>query len=244
MTDFLLIHGAWHGAWCWQRVAGLLAEAGHGVVVPCLPGVGERAGELSTAVDLSCHAGYVADVIAAHRGGPLVAVAHSYAGAVLLAAGEHEAVRGRLAGRVFLDAVVLEDGEAVMDGVPPELARRRLAAARATGGLALAPPAAGALGLAAAEDVAHVEAHLTPHPLASYLEPIRLAGTPGAGPPACYLQCVAPPYPPVAKGAERAKSYGWPVLPLATGHDAMISGPQATAEALLAAAARLSALET
>ena len=40
MATFLLIHGAWHGAWCWDRIAPLLRAAGHNVIAPDLPALG------------------------------------------------------------------------------------------------------------------------------------------------------------------------------------------------------------
>lgn len=233
-VHFLLIHGAWHGAWCWEEVARLLREAGHGVTVPCLPGVGERAGELSPEIDLSAHAATVAEAVEAHRGGPLVAVAHSYAGAVLLAAGER--CSGRLAGRIFLDASILEDGERVMDLVPPEVAARRIAEAETSapsGAAVMAPPSGAAFGLTDPEQVARVEARLTPHPLATYLERVAIPGRPGAGPAATYVVCTDPVYGPLVSARRRAREYGWRVEELATGHDAMISAPGALADLLV-----------
>ena len=43
MSTFVLIHGAWHGGWCWERVAPLLRAAGHAVHTPTLTGLAERA---------------------------------------------------------------------------------------------------------------------------------------------------------------------------------------------------------
>ena len=232
-ADLLLIHGAWHGAWCWQRVVPRLERMGFGTLVPCLPGVGERAAEPAAEVDLTAHADAVAEIVAEHGGRqrrrPLVAVAHSYAGAVLLAASER--CNDLLAGRVFLDAVLLEDGERVMDLVPPDVAEQRIAAAVGTS--AMAPPPPPSFGVERDEDFALLAKELTPQPLGTYLEPIRLTTAPGAGRPSCYVSCVRPPYEPVARSARRARRYGWPVLSLESGHDAMITAPEATA-ALLA----------
>ncbi len=38
MTHYLLIHGSWHGAWCWYKIAPRLRANGHQVSVPDLPG--------------------------------------------------------------------------------------------------------------------------------------------------------------------------------------------------------------
>ncbi|HSB66926.1 MAG TPA: alpha/beta fold hydrolase [Anaerolineales bacterium] len=55
MTTFLLIHGAFHGGWCWKRVAQRLRAAGHELYTPTLTGLGERAHLLSPEIDLDTH---------------------------------------------------------------------------------------------------------------------------------------------------------------------------------------------
>jgi hypothetical protein len=57
---YVLVHGAWHGSWCWQRVRKILQSAGHSVFTPTLTGLGERSHLNSSAVDLSTH---IADVV-------------------------------------------------------------------------------------------------------------------------------------------------------------------------------------
>src|SRR6478752_5998307 len=52
MANFVLVHGAWHGSWCWKRVRPALQSAGHTVFTPTLTGVGERAHLLARNVDL------------------------------------------------------------------------------------------------------------------------------------------------------------------------------------------------
>ena len=54
-TTFLLVHGAWHGGWCWKKLTPLLQVAGHQVFTPTLTGLGERSHLLSPAVDLTTH---------------------------------------------------------------------------------------------------------------------------------------------------------------------------------------------
>ncbi len=55
MNEIVLVHGAWQGAWCWDRVVPLLEGAGRVVVTPTLTGSGARAAELSPAVTLEHH---------------------------------------------------------------------------------------------------------------------------------------------------------------------------------------------
>ena len=82
MSRFLLVHGAWHGAWCWERVLPRLQAHGHVVQAITLAGLAERAGELSPAIGLDDH---VRDVVEALNdvGEPVVLVGHSYSGLVV-----------------------------------------------------------------------------------------------------------------------------------------------------------------
>ena len=61
MATYVLVHGAGHGGWCWQRVARLLRAAGHEVHTPTLTGLGDRAHLLSTDTSLETH---IADIAA------------------------------------------------------------------------------------------------------------------------------------------------------------------------------------
>jgi NAD(P)-dependent dehydrogenase (short-subunit alcohol dehydrogenase family) len=63
MTDYVLIHGAWHGSWCWTRVRRLLAAGAHRVFTPTLTGVGERSHLLSRDVGLDTHVADVANLM-------------------------------------------------------------------------------------------------------------------------------------------------------------------------------------
>ena len=61
---FVLVHGAWHGGWCYARVAALLRARGHTVFTPTLTGQGERAHLLNGAINLSTH---IEDVLGVFR---------------------------------------------------------------------------------------------------------------------------------------------------------------------------------
>jgi len=99
----VLVHGAWHGGWCWTRVAGLLGAAGVAAVAVDLPGHGDDTGPLG---DLHGDADRVRQVLDSLTG-PVVLAGHSYGGAVITDAGMHPSV-ARL---VYLTALALDDGE-------------------------------------------------------------------------------------------------------------------------------------
>ncbi len=77
-TTFVLVHGAWHGGWCWRRVADLLEQRGHKVFAPTLTGLGERSHLLRADTNMDTH---IADIVNLVRWEDLhrvVLVAHSY----------------------------------------------------------------------------------------------------------------------------------------------------------------------
>ena len=80
---FVLVHGAWHGGWCWRRVADLLAAKGHKVFTPTLTGLGERSHLLAKGVNVSTHVADVVNVFKYERLNGVVLCGHSYGGLVI-----------------------------------------------------------------------------------------------------------------------------------------------------------------
>lgn len=103
----MLVHGSWHGAWCWERVAPLLSQEGHTVLAPDLPGHG--ADQTPPAgLTLESYAGRVAGCLEG-LGEPAVLVGHSFGGVVISQAAE--LVPGKIAHLVYLCAFLLRDGQ-------------------------------------------------------------------------------------------------------------------------------------
>src|SRR5262245_65030540 len=80
---FVLVHGAWHGGWCWKKLTPLLEDRGHRVLTPTLTGLGERAHLLSPAVDLATHLQDVTAVLESEDLREVIFVVHSYGGRVM-----------------------------------------------------------------------------------------------------------------------------------------------------------------
>jgi pimeloyl-ACP methyl ester carboxylesterase len=118
---FVLVHGAWHGGWCWRRVADLLQKQGHKVFTPTMTGLGERSHLLNDKVNLATHIADIVNVIKWEGLSDVVLVGHSYGGVII--SGVAEQMRDTIGSIVFLDAFVPEDG------VPFDGARERLEAA-------------------------------------------------------------------------------------------------------------------
>ena len=77
---FVLVHGAWHGGWCWQRVADRLRSGGHIVFTPTLTGLGERSHLLRAGIDLKTHIADVVNVMKWEQLSDVVLCGHSYGG--------------------------------------------------------------------------------------------------------------------------------------------------------------------
>lgn len=108
MTNFLLIHGACHGGWCWEGVTPLLEAAGHSVAAPDLPGHGDDMTPMSE-LSLERYGAFVAELAASN--GPVVLVGHSMAGAVISRVAE--AVPGQIERLVYLTAYLPKSGESL-----------------------------------------------------------------------------------------------------------------------------------
>ncbi|GEO83031.1 alpha/beta fold hydrolase [Pararhodospirillum oryzae] len=232
-ASFVLVHGAWHGGWCWERVAPLLRARGHRVTTPTLTGLGERHHLLAPGITLSVFVADIVNHLIWEDLRDVILVGHSFGGAVI--SGVADQVPERLRQLVFLDAHLLESDETTFDRMPgPIVTDRLLAAARASGGVSLPVPPARAFAVTDPADVAWLEARLTPHPLDTYRTAMTLQRPLGAGLPVRYIACTDPWYRPLEVSHDRVRAYGWPMEELATGHDAMVTAPQALAECLLA----------
>src|SRR3981081_3091354 len=106
---FVLVHGAWHGGWCWRRVSDLLEKKGHKVFTPTVTGLGERSHLIDPKVNLATHSTDIGNVIKWENLNDIVRVGHSYGGAII--SGVAEQVPESIGSIVFLDAFVPETGD-------------------------------------------------------------------------------------------------------------------------------------
>lgn len=235
MTAFVLVHGAWHGGWCWRRVLPVLRAAGHVAHAVTLTGCGERAHLLAPGIRLATHVDDVLAVVACEELADVVLVGHSYAGMVITGAADRllRDAPGTLAALVYLDAVTPHAGESWSSQHPPETVAARVEAARAAGGVALPPPDAEVFGLAGA-DRDWVNRRLTPQPFGVYRDPLHFSPERVASVPRTFVDCTRPALPTIAVMRERVRREpGWRVVELPTGHDPMVSAPDELARVLL-----------
>jgi pimeloyl-ACP methyl ester carboxylesterase len=233
VATFVLLHGAWHGGWAWRKVEPYLRSAGHEVLTPTLTGVSDRAHLLSPAVGLDTHVTDVVALLDAEGASDVVLVGHSYAGQVVTGVADRrpEALRRR----VYLDAFVGNDGEAAIDLLPSHVAEHYRESVAGPGfGWLIPVRSLQALGVTDEADTEWLTARLTPHPWRTYTEPLALSGRQDDV-PAIFIECTD--WMRVFRThGERAESAGWPVLSVPTGHEAMVTAPEALAKILIDAA--------
>jgi pimeloyl-ACP methyl ester carboxylesterase len=239
MATFVLVHGALVGGWCWRWVAPRLRSTGHEVYAPTLTGLGERVHLASPRVDLDTHIQDVVNLLHFEDLSGVVLVGWSYGGMVV--AGVADRVPTRIAHIVYLDSDVPRDGET---SVPPSAHAAREAQARAHGDGWRVPPAATTaetflLGELPEDQRRWIAARLTPHPLKTWTQPIRLTGA-AATTPTTYIRCTVgydPTDEDTMRQDERIRSEpGWRYRELAESHAAPFTAPRAVADLLLDAA--------
>jgi pimeloyl-ACP methyl ester carboxylesterase len=230
MSTFVLVHGAWHGGWCWDRVAPRLRAAGSEVHAPTLTGLSERAHLLSPTVGLDTHVEDVVRLIDVLGLRDVVLVGHSYAGQIVTGVADRRP--DAVAKRVYLDAFVGEDGETAVS-LQPETVAHHWSESAAEQGFGWLVPVRRleVLGVTEQADVDWLTPRLTPHPWKTYTDPLRLTGAADRV-PAAFVECVS--WMRVFQSqAERARAKGWPVHELETGHEAMVTAPEELADVLL-----------
>ncbi len=228
---FVLVHGLWHGGWCWSRVADILRARGYRVDTPTNTGVGERSHLLNHDITLATFVEDIVQHVLFEQLQDIVLVGHSFGGATVT--GVADEIRDRIAKLIYLDGAILEAGETWLSLLDPELAKARTELAQfSSDGLTLPPVEPAAMGVAKKDDAEFIQSRLTPHPFATLATGLDLERPAGDGLDVHYIQCADPPYPPANLSLARARAKQWPVTQIATGHDAMVMAPVAVADEL------------
>jgi pimeloyl-ACP methyl ester carboxylesterase len=110
MSTFMLIHGAWHSSWCWQKVVPLLENQGHAVISPDLPGHGSS--DNPDSISLGTYTRFVVDLIR-EQAEPVILVGHSMSGIVISQVAEQ--IPGKIRRMVYLSAYLLQDGQTMFE---------------------------------------------------------------------------------------------------------------------------------
>lgn len=234
MATYVLVHGAGHGGWCYQRLARLLRAAGHEVYTPTLTGLGERSHLLKPDVGLDTHIADIVSLLDHEDLSDVILAGHSYGGIVITGAADR--APGRVGQLVYLDAAILYDGESLFD-VTPALAMMR-EEMKVVDGIELVlwpdePVAHAIYGVTEEADWAWMRERLHPHPWRAFTDRLRLADPAAvAALPRTVINCPSTLEKRVGESLERYH-VGDRIWEIDTGHDLMITEPEKLAEMLL-----------
>ncbi|MBT5048696.1 MAG: alpha/beta hydrolase [Rhodospirillaceae bacterium] len=234
MTDpitFVLVHGAWHGGWCYGRVRDILCAQGHRVFTPTLTGLGERSHLMSSAINLDTHITDVVNVMKWENLENVVLCGHSYGGWIV--SGVAEQMLDRIASIIFLDAYMPEDGDSGQT-IGSAFTRESIAKAQEADKVSRPGPTAEKFLVASAKDQAWVDSKTTEQPLGVSLQPIKLTGARDRIPKKSYIRAAPYENPAFDSYLENcAADPSWTTYSLPCGHDIMVDMPDRLAEILI-----------
>ena len=230
MTDDGMVHGTWHGSWCWKRVRQRLTAEGYQVFTPTLTGLGERGHLLSRDVSLDTHIADVVNLLLWEDLRDIVLVGHSYGGIVVRPVADPWPDRVR--SLVSLDAFIPEDGTSVLDSLPDSgKAMRKLARTQGDGWKV--PPIPASVCAVNATDAVWVDRQCTMQPLSSLEAAARLSGRCGTVATIGYILASGWEDSLFRQFYELAGQRRWWREELACGHDVMLDMPDELAALLL-----------
>ena len=218
MVTFVLVHGSWHGGWCWRKLTPELVKRGHAVHAPTLSGMGERFHNATPEMGLSVHIQDVTDLLEFEDLEDVVLVGHSYGGMVITGVAERSKRVGKL---VYFDGIVPENGQSVfsmMVGMEDQFR----ASADAKG---FVPPwGPEDFGVTNRKDIEWMKPRLTPMPILTHSEKLDAPKMKAKLLPRYSVHCTR-----FGLGgfAEKIRAEGGTVFELDSGHDAMVTEPEA-----------------
>ena len=231
MTTFVLVHGAWHGGWCWVRVAEQLRAAGHTVFTPTLTGLADRSHLMSPTISLMTHIKDVVGLMEWEELTDVVLVGHSYGGVVITGAADRTV--GRVKSLIYLDALVPAHGQSAMDVRRPEQVEATYAAAKAKGNGWRIPPTTAATFMVNEADQAWVDSKCTDLPLACFTEPLYLSGAIDQIRTRVYIRAAGYPAAQFDATLERFRDDDYDTYAVDCGHDVMVDAPDELTEILV-----------
>lgn len=231
MSTFVLVHGAWHGGWCWATTATALRHLGHEVHTPTLTGLGERSHLLHKDISSDDHVTDIVNVLKWRELQDVVLVGHSYGGTIItgVAGQMPETVRAL----VYLDAFVPEvSNQAIFATANPV----RMAAFQKqidAGAIALEPDNAIDTWTNDADVKAWLMRQCTPHPKGTFQQGVTLTGREADVSHRHYILAAGNKPSPFWAQYERVRALpGWTSETIDTLHDAMIEAPEKLAHLL------------
>ena len=234
-NHFVLVHGAWHGGWCWEGVIQELKKAGHTAEAPTMPG--HNPGDDRSKIRFDHYVNKIVEVLK-RQPAPAVLVGHSSAGFLLQSAAPKAAEK--ISHLVFLNAFILPDGKAQFDLVPPEASQGMTAAAKASPDNCVPVMEDFVRNmLMAGEPKERQDAlikRLVPQPLALFTTPVHTKGFEQLAIPKAVVFCKADASLPPGAYLGMAQGLGKHTLVEVEGsHEALLTAPSVVAQGLLKA---------
>jgi pimeloyl-ACP methyl ester carboxylesterase len=228
---YVLVHGSYCGGWYWRRVSDILEGKGHKVFSPTLAGLGEHSHLLTKDINLETHITDIVNLIKWEDLSRICLVAHSFAG--WSASGALEQIGDRVSSIVWVDAFKPENGQRPIDAINETI--RKLALNAAEKGEPGVPPAKAELFLVNENDRGYVDSKLTPQPVGTYLQPIRLSGAREKVAKKTYIRATRFQAPAFNKALADCKADpSWSTIENTTaGHVIMIDEPEWLADVLI-----------
>ena len=238
MATFVLVHGAWHGGWCYRDTAAALRAAGHTVFTPTHSGVGERFHQSAENITLETHIRDVCGCIEWEELNDIVLVGHSYGGMVI--SGVADRMAERIRALVYLDAFLPQNGDSlnglIQKALPPEVAAQFLAGFRgaaAEGHSGLMQPIPAEMFNVRADNRAWVDRRCRPQALATFEMPALLSGNLDKVATRLYILADGwDPSPFRHFAAQVDGKPGWRLVKMPSSHDVMVDMPKELAAEL------------
>ena len=228
MNSVVLVHGGFHGGWCWDKVSPLLRQDGWTVHTPTLTGLGDRAHRDASRITLRTHVQDIVSLIEDQNLTGVVLCGHSAAGMVIT--GVADDVPDRVRSLIYLDAVIPSNGQSMFDIVDPAIVRADQREADESGEGWFVPAkyhSAAEFGVTDPVDAAWVDSNLTDHPIRPFSDRLALTGAVSRVSQKVYVRCTGHKNRPHLDRAALsvAGKPGWTVHRWPSAHDVMVTEP-------------------